>query len=564
MLGTFLGLETAFRGLMTQQNAIDTASHNISNANTEGYSRQRVDMTASQALEVPGLMSTNPGQIGTGVQVEDITRLRDQFLDGQYQNQNQNLGQAQVQQDTLQKVTGIINEPSDTGISASLQNLWNAWDQLGSNPASLSARTEVQQTGITFAQTLNQTASQLVSLQTNVQSNLSSRVTQVNAMLGNIASLNQQIASIQAMGKQPNDLMDQRDETVDQLSQLSNVTIANQPNGYQVSIGGNVVVSGTQVGQVGVASGSNPPTLQTTHFNTTTQVFDTTVSADALTAPGGALQGTLDSIGYISSYQNDLDTIAQSLAGTATQGKMNVKLPGTWSIVGPSGGGTPTFPVGGTFADGTSFNKGDAVSLYPNEGITTSTNSSGNMVASVPAGATVTVNGLNGLQQIGFSEVGPGQDFFVPSVPGQPISAANISVQLSATQIAAGTSAEDSAGAMVALPGDGTLAIAMSSVKDAPSTFTDPSAPTQTMTGTVNDYLQAVVGQLGIQGQKANNDVTNQQSLVQQLSNQRQSVSGVSIDEEMTNIIKYQQAYNASAKMVSTVNDMLTTLIQSV
>ncbi len=568
MPSTFMGLQTAVRGLMAQQLAIDTTSHNIDNANTPGYSRQRVDLVESPALNLPGV-GVNPGQLGTGVQSEDITRLRDRFLDSQYQNQNQYLGQAQVQQDTLNKITGIINEPSNTGISTSLQNFWNAWDKLGSNPGSLSARTEVQQTGVTLAQTLNQTSNQLTSLSTDIRNNLSARVTQVNSNLGQIANLNQEIQNVQATGQTPNDLMDQRDELVDQVSQLANVTVSQtaatptKPAIYQLSIGGQVVVANNQVGTLSVSS-SSPVGIQVTHFDSTTQAFDTTAPLDNILSPGGELQGTLNSLGYVASYQGNLDNIAQALAGTSTQGQMNVKLQGTWSLVGITGGGTPTFPVSGTFADGTTFAKGDPITkpAYASEGITASTNSDGTVVATIPSGATVTVNGLNGLQQIGFSQSGLGQAFFVSSVVGQPINAANISVGVTAPQIAAGTRVQP--GTTVAMPGDGTLAIAMSGVKDIQTSFPNPTNSTLTMTGTVNNFLQAVVGQLGIQGQQANNQVTNQQSLVQQLDKQRQSVSGVSLDEEMASMIKYQQAYSASAKMISTISQMLDTLMNAV
>jgi len=538
---TFLGLNTAVNGLMAAQNAMDTAGHNIDNANTPGYSRQRVDLAASPSLQQWGLSSNGPGQLGTGVQVQDITRLRNQFFDSQYRNQNQSLGQAQVQQDTLNQVTSIINEPSNTGVSNALQNFWNAWDTLQSNPSDVSARTEVQQSGVSLTQTLNQTANQLSSLNGNVQNSLSSRLQQANSYISQIAQLTDQIQKIQPNGNNPNDLMDKRDQLVDQLSQLSSATVTQSGNSYQVSVGGAVVVSNGQAGTLS-ASATNPPQIQSTYFNTTTQAFDTTQPATAIAQPGGALQGTLDSLGYVQSYQADLNNMAQALAGSQTlgQGKMSATLVGAWSVAGPSGGGAPTFPVNGTFADGTAFTQGSPVSSYPSQNITTSTNPDGTVVAAIPAGATVTVYGINGLQQIGFSQTGAGKPFFSTNPPGQPLDATNISVGLSAPDIAAGTSVQP--GTTLAMPGDGTLAGAVSAVKDATTSFPSPANPGQTMTGTVDNYLQGVVGQLGIQGQKANNDVTNGQALVQQLQSQSQSVSGVSLDQQMNNVVQFQQS----------------------
>jgi flagellar hook-associated protein 1 FlgK len=174
--------------------------------------------------------------------------------------------------------------------------------------------------------------------------------------------------------------------------------------------------------------------------------------------------------------------------------------------------------------------------------------------------------------QLGYSENGPGEALFTTPVTanGQPITASNITVQLEASDLAAGTTVADpSADPPVAVSGDGSLATLIANMTSTTMSFPSPSAPgvpasSTQLTGTLSDYLTSVVGQLGLQGQQANNAVTTQTSLVQQLTNEQQSVSGVSTDEEMTNMISYQQAYNASAEVISTINDMLTQLMQNV
>ncbi|MCL6622683.1 MAG: flagellar hook-associated protein FlgK, partial [Syntrophobacterales bacterium] len=180
---------------------------------------------------------------GTGVQIAKIERLRDDYLDTQYRQQNQYLGSWQAQQDALQKVSAILNEPSDTGLSTVMQNFWNAWDKLSSNPNDLSARNVVVQSAVTVAQTLNQTANQLADLQSDLQTNLSATVDQVNSYLTQIARLNQQIDAVQGDGKQPNDLLDQRDYLIDQLSNLADVSVQTDSSGrMKLSIGGQVVL----------------------------------------------------------------------------------------------------------------------------------------------------------------------------------------------------------------------------------------------------------------------------------------------------------------------------------
>lgn len=127
MRSTFHGLETSKRGLFAQQTAMNTTGHNIANANTVGYSRQVVNFTASRPIEVPGISSsTAPGQLGTGVNFSDIGRVRESFLDGQYRDQNQSLGNWEVQRATLGRIEEIINEPSETGMSSVLDDFWNS------------------------------------------------------------------------------------------------------------------------------------------------------------------------------------------------------------------------------------------------------------------------------------------------------------------------------------------------------------------------------------------------------------------------------------------------------
>ncbi|MBX6354211.1 MAG: flagellar hook-associated protein FlgK [Thermoflavifilum sp.] len=511
MLGTFLGLETATRGLQAAQAAIETTSHNVANANTPGYSRQRVNLTTATALPVPGLPTGWPGQVGTGVLVGSITRLRDGFLDQAYWQQNQYLGNWTAQQSAISRVQAIVNEPSDTGLGTVLQNFWVAWDKLSSDPTDLSARTLVVQSAETLTSTLNETASQLNDLQSDLSASLSANVTQVNTLLNNIAQLNGEIQKINALGDTANDLMDQRDELVDQLSGLVAVTVTPQSDGtYDIAIGGVTVVHGAGAAQD--ASGQAVLPLQVTSGSTPPQVAladGTTLDTSKL---GGQLQGTLTAMQTVAQYQADLDAFAQGLAS----GQMTLKSPSDW------------------------------------------TDAQGNAHA---AGADVTVQGLNGLLQMGYDGQGnPGVALFVAGDGSGSINASNMAVNPDVlndvTKLAAGLSTN---------AGDGELASLVSSMRDATVQFSNSLTPQMPLTsGTYDEFLQALVGGLGVLGQQVNQQVTNQQALVQQADQARQSVSGVSIDEEMSNLIRYQQAYNASAKVIATLQDLFDTLMNNV
>ncbi|MDI3327908.1 MAG: flagellar hook-associated protein FlgK [Alicyclobacillaceae bacterium] len=528
---TFFGLETAVRGLRGQQASIHTAAHNIDNANTPGYTRQRVELAASQPIEWPSLFKTAaPGQLGTGVQVEQITRLRDLFLDDQYRHQNQYLGEWSIRQDALDKIAAILNEPSDSGLAKVMQNFWNAWQKLSPEADNLSARMQVKQTAIAVTQTLNQTAKQLSDLDADLQRSIQAKVAQVNSYLGQIATLNRQIAEIRQVGDQPNDLLDRRDLLVDELSRLADVQVTESGGTYTLTIGGQAV-------------------LQNDTF--------TALDPNNLTVGGGELKGYLEARQDVAAYRAQLDAFANALAN----GKMTVKLAGDWTLVGS--GGPPTFPVDVTLADGRQFKQGDPV---PGDLITI-TLADGTQIATIPQGAQVTVNGLNGLHRLGYSLNDRAGDFFVSSDPGQPITAATIAVAPAIVNdvrnIAAAltTSPQNGTDPKAAVKGDGTLAITINSIKDTKIDFTGLGTATPLPNGTLDDYFQAVIGGLGVQSQEAERQVANQEVLVQQLDGKRQSVAGVSIDEEMANIIRFQQAYAASARVVTAIDQMLDKLI---
>jgi len=572
VFGTFLGLQTAVSGLQASQAAIDTVSHNVANADTPGYSRQTVNLSATPAIDMPGLLSANPGQIGTGVQVQQISRMRSNYLDEQYQGQNSYSGYWNTQQSTLNNITAIINEPSDTGISTVMQNFFSAWSSLSANPSDLSARTQVQQTGITLAQTLNQTAQQLDTLKGDTQTNLQDNITQANTLVSQIADINKQINAIQQVGDEPNDLLDQRGQLLDQLSNLANIQTSTNGGVFTLSIAGQQVLQDTQV-TAELAPNSTTPADVTAAILTDTSgnpILDPT-TGNPVTVTNGVLGGLSDSIATVDSYNSYLNDFANTLAtggehmdattGTMVPGTAPVTITGTWPIEGDASGNTPTFPVSGQFPDGTQFTAGESVTdpSLSNENIQIATSTTGQQTATIPAGVTVNVSGINGLEELGYSQNGQGQAFFSTSDGSSTITADNIAVSISPADIAAAFNNQP--GTNTAMAGDGTLAMAVSNLANSYFSFQSPSDVNQTMQGTPDQMMQSIVGTLGVQSQTANQQVTNQQTLLQQIDNQRQSISGVSIDQELSNMIQYQQAYNASARIVSTINSMLQTVV---
>ncbi|MFC5700883.1 flagellar hook-associated protein FlgK [Cohnella faecalis] len=513
MRSTFHGLETARRSLFTQQAALQTTGHNVANANTAGYSRQTVNMVATRPIEAIGLThSTIPGQLGTGVEFNSITRIRESFLDNQFRNESQNNGNWSVRLDTLQKLETIVNEPSDSGLRSILDKFWSSWHDLSESPEDLTARKLVRETANALTDAFNQTSRQLEELRADLSENIEVKASQMNTAVQTIAELTNQIRRIEGFGDNANDLRDQRDVLVDELSKMANITVRETSDGYQVSLGSQVLVENGE---------ANP------------------VTADGLTGSfggdltGGEIYGMIMSRDqYVTDYQAQLNTMVNGLVN----GDIEI-----------------TIPAGSVLPEGTVLN-----------GITYNGNN-----RTLAADLTVTVKGLNGLHQLGYTAQDPlkaGGAFFV-SKDGGPLTAGNIQISsdisADASNIASSMRTVTSGGTESVVKGNKDLAMLISQFNDTKINFGTVNAGALTGKGTVNDFFRSIVGQLGITTQEAQRQSDNSKIVVDQVDSRRQSVSGVSLDEEMANMIKFQHAYNAAARFMTTIDETLDKIINS-
>jgi flagellar hook-associated protein 1 FlgK len=296
-ISSFFGLNTALRGLLAQQQALDVTAHNIANGATEGYTRQSAVMAASQALRVttPG-QAGSVGYIGSGVEVQQFTRIRDQFADLQFRAQNMGLGQSETTSTLVGEAELNLSEPSDTGLSQLLGKFWSAWDDLSNNPESPATRQALVNQAQLLSDRINSLNTQLTGVRTEAQSQyaqLTGANGDVASLANEIAQLNVSIKAAVSSGGQPNDMFDRRDAAIDKLSKLAQVRV-------------------TDLGQgtIKVDFGDAATPL----------VDDTTVTwPQALTAPGGQLGallklGDATAAGTITGYLADLDGFANQLS----------------------------------------------------------------------------------------------------------------------------------------------------------------------------------------------------------------------------------------------------------
>lgn len=501
MRSTFHSLETSKRSIITQQVALSTLGHNIANANTEGYTRQKVTMVATRPIEAYGMSkSTAPGQIGTGVEYTSITRIRDAFLDAQYRGQSDIAGSTSIQTDTLSKLESFVNEPSDTSIRTVLSNFWSAWSDLSKDPENVTAREILVERTQALTDTFNSLSGQLSDLDADLNTTIETTAESANTMMSSIASLNDQIKNIEMLGDNANDLRDQRDLLTDKLSKIVNIKVTETNDGYSITMGGAPLVEG------GLPIPFNANTLRTAYASGT--------------LTGGEIHGMFVSLEDVSDFVKQLDTLANTIAN----GEFEVTIPA------------------GTILPGTS--------------------------APITADQKMMVKGINGLHKLGYTLSDPasvGEDIFTIKNGGTSITAASIQlnqkISNDSNNIASSMRTTTSNGVTSVIRGNNDLALLMSQLSDKKFTFDDTASGGTVKSATVGDFYSAVVGALGVKSQSATRENANAEAQLAQVNSSRMSISGVSLDEEMSDMIKYQYAYTASARFMTTFDEMLDKLI---
>jgi flagellar hook-associated protein 1 FlgK len=287
-ISTFMGLQTSLRGLLAEQRSLDVTSHNVANANTQGYSRQEAQLQASDALALPG------AQLGSGVDVTAYKRIRDSFLDLQFRAQSMQVGAGTTRADALDQAELRLAEPGDNGIAARLNSFWSSWSDLANAPDSGAAKQALIEDTRTLASSVNSLDSGLQTVSTQAADELTALTGtggELQQVGRELAGLNGAIRDTQRVGGQPNDLLDRRDQLLDRLSTLAQVSVSDDGAGsIKVTLGGaaSPLVDGSTLNW--------PP--------------------PAMASPGGKLGALMDlssPTGTIASYRSDLATFAQTI-----------------------------------------------------------------------------------------------------------------------------------------------------------------------------------------------------------------------------------------------------------
>ncbi len=542
MRQSFFGFNIALSGLYTAQRNLDTVGHNISNATTPGYSRQQ----SVQSALPPIAVTDSTGMIGTGSQVKTVERIRDEYLDFKYWSENIANGEWSIKAELLSEVEGTFNEPSSSGFVTIMNEFFNAYQELAKDPSSAAVRALVREKGVTLAKYFNSTATHFEKLQEDINDKVKLNVDAVNILASQIQQLNKQIYNFEVTGNTANDLRDSRTLLVDKLSKMINiqateVSYGKLPNGaddihFQITVGGKTLVDHFSSSKLTLSQRDqklNPEDIG--------DLYDVTwEDGNKLVLTGGELKGLIDvrdgkdgAIGIdgntqsplyrgIPYYQMKLNEFVQTFAMAFNEGYMA--------------------DSSGVLKDGTGHADGygyDADVGGPGIAPT-------NMRFFTMFDGDVPISGSEFLDNVSPSTPDVVNTDIVARYKN--ITAKNFTVSSDIMNNTANIATSD-------VPGEnGNIKVLneLLKIRSNNGLFYE---------GAPEDFMKSLVAGLGIDSQQAQRFMKSQSTIVQQVDNRRMSISGVDLNEEMTNMVKFQQSYNAAAKLINTMAEVYETLI---
>jgi flagellar hook-associated protein 1 FlgK len=529
------------RALRAFQMAIQTISHNISNVNTPGYSRQRVLFTTEQA-DFDGRF-----YVGRGVKVVGVERMRDEFLEAQYRRESGGKSQADVTVASYKLAEDLLSEPGDNGLSAKMTLFRDAWANLANNPTDPGLRAVLRVQGKNLAESFNSTREGFTNLRLQTDGEIRHLVPTLNAIGEEIFALNTKIETATLLGQVPNDALDRRDKLVADLSEIVPAQVIERDNGtVSVYIGGAPLVESTGASSLKVVPKTDD-ILGIGEIQWST--FD-----EPLVVGNGKLKGYLDARDTLyPDMMQELDTLASEVFDRVnTLHRSGMGLDGSLGITGSA-------DFHGTLAtDATVSLNGVDIALTAGDDLATMAGKinldeattgvhasiSGLRMVLAPSATTPQTVRVTGDPSGLFLTLGIVNNFF-DGAPGDW----SLSAAVEADTNAIATSASGA-------PGDNEIARSLANLWN--SRLMDGG------TRTFQEFHQGFLADVGGRSEAATRAAESQDFIVQQVENMRDSVSGVSNEEELANLVKFQRAYEMAARAVRTTDEMLQTLINMI
>jgi flagellar hook-associated protein 1 FlgK len=624
MTSTFMGLEIGRKGAQAHQAALNTIGHNITNMETKGYSRQRVEFSSFEPMYLPALNRAHtPGQLGQGVVVERIERIRDQFLDRRIVMNASAEGYWDIRSKYISDMEQLYLEAGFNSIRSKMDSFWDSWQDLSLHSADNEFRIGVLNRGRTLIDGINSHYEGLSILQLQANEHIEITVSNINEITRQIALLNADIQRIKGQGDNPNDLMDRRDLLVDELSRLIDVTVTQKdPDEFMIHTSGHVLVQGQIARQFDLRKDTDAESFAFVYWRDTGsqmifsrgelgalfELRDVTIEKEiqnldnmtmnfvdlvnevhrsAYGANGRTginffseypfvmnLNGNYDRSGngfFDSTYiyringQNSLESQAQpgfegmiTLSGATRQIEIPYFATDTVNDIITRINNSGAEVVARLNRDGQLQLKGtpaeliNGIRVHP-DFVIRHIEDSGHFLAGY-AGILIQ-SGPEGAFSWDRADAvtsfrGGSQDFAVAPV-SHPSGWIRVNPELfrDVSSVAAGFGENG----RPANPGNGDAAAAIASIRN--------SSVQIGRFATFDDYFANTVGNIGVLGQQAERALETEQQRMSFLKRMRDSISGVNLDEELTNMIRFQKGYEAAARYISTVNSILDTII---
>lgn len=531
-------------GIQANQQGLATTSHNIANINTKGYSRQEVVLETKRPAE---------GTIGSGVQVGTIRQTIDTFLEDQLTGVNGDLGFIAARNNFLIQADGIFSETDNFGVSHGITELFNALRDVVTNPESPIQRTVLQAKAASLTDAFVTQAKALNQIRQDADGEISRHVETINGLAVRIASLNNEIFKGESSGREAPDLRDQRRVLINDLAELVDIEQVALRDGIGINVGGQLLVAGNHVNALSTEpDADNPPLNKVTFVRS-----DGSEIAISDKIHGGKIGGLLAlRDGDIPAFQDRVDRLAAVLINEFNQQhQAGFALDGTTNNLFFSAL-TPPAPLGSEQNTGSALGSSvmiadpTLVTFQPYE--VQFTGATAYSVVNATTGATVTSGTYTSGSPISFDGVdvvitGTAAAGDVFAVNAQQGAAQRIAVALTdVDKIAAASTA-------AGVPGENTNAIALLAI------HTNRQA--NLANTTLNDYHTITIGDVGSATRESTLALNSKTLEIDQLTALREGVSGVSLDEELTNLLSFQRSFEASARMITVADDLMQTLL---
>ncbi len=440
-------IETAKKAIHSSRAGMEVTSHNVSNVNTPGYTRQRVELKSTDVL------SSKHGMVNAGVRVVGIKQIRDEFIEGEIRRMSNLIGSYSVEKEIFSRIESIINEPSDVGLGKLLQDFFNAFDDLAKNPEDRAVRVTVVQSGRALAQRFNDIFQSLLDVKEDILSEIEAKIKKLNEIISELWKLNQSAVNLYNSGAETNDIRDKINQKLKELSSLADAVVSFDESGaVKVSIGGVTIVD--------------------KNLSVHLELKFSNGKAKILTVGSLSAEVKLNS-GEIFALQNFFNEAIPEIVQKFDQLALNL------------------------------------------------------------------INKVNEFHRNGYGLDGStGIDFF--SGTGAGSIRVNKWVLEDLDKISASINGD---------VGNNEVALGIVNLRNEK---------------VISEFYNSIVSDIGLMSRVSSESESLQNMVLNQLESQRDAISGVSIDEEMMNMIKFQKMFEASAKLIQTVNEMIDAILSMV